>query len=34
MPRWPAAEQLCRERVSLMNSLVQLRYVEAQHIAI
>jgi hypothetical protein len=27
------AEQLWRERVDLMNSLVQLRYVEAQRIA-
>jgi hypothetical protein len=28
--RGPAAEQLWRDRVEVMNSLVQLRYVEAQ----
>ncbi len=31
--RVPQAQQLWRDRVEVMNSLVQLRYVEAQHIA-
>lgn len=30
--RFPRAQQLWRDRVEVMNSLVQLRYVEAQHV--
>jgi hypothetical protein len=32
--RAPEAEQLWRDRVEVMNSLVQLRYVEAQQVSL
>jgi hypothetical protein len=32
--RTPEAERLWRDRVEVMNSLVQLRYVEAQHVVL